>query len=256
VETRILDQRLRAIAERGRFAPKLVERLGHFVRTASDEDLLRINPLRFARDRAIDEQDAIDLFVHGAHAGVFDLSWGIVCEYCAGYLTTAGGIRSIARARACALCAAKVHGSMDDTVEVTFTVAPATRKIRYHNLRSPSRDDIMRVYFSPSVTLSPQFRRWIHDSWIRVRSLPARAAVTLSLNLAPGQYALITNENHTRTVVRVGARGADRVDVDLLEGQFVPGDVLLRAGRVSLRVRTGRASRRASSSPGSPARTI
>jgi class 3 adenylate cyclase len=183
-------------------------------------------------------RDAIDLFVHAAHAGIFDLSWGIVCEHCAGYLTTAGGIRSIARGQSCALCAVDVHGSMDDSVEVTFTVSPATRRTRFHTTGRPlSREDVMRLYFSPSVTLSPEFRAWIDTSWLRVRRLGGQRETTFDLDLRPGDHALITNENHTRAIIRAGERGRRALDLDLLEARFVPAEAAVRAGRVTVRVR-------------------
>jgi class 3 adenylate cyclase len=234
--TEILDQRLEAIAERKRFTAAQLRRFGRYVREAPDEALLHVNPLRFAIEQGMDERDAVDLFVHAAHAGVFDLLWGIVCEHCAGYLTTAGGIRSIGRSRSCGLCAADVHGSMDDSVEVTFTVSPATRRIRFHARRAPSREDVMRVYFSPSVTLSPEFRRWIDTSWLGVRRVAGGRKTSFALELPPGDYAVITNENHTRMTIRVGASGGRTVEVDLLEARFVPAAANARAGRIVVRV--------------------
>ncbi|MCG8360191.1 MAG: DUF5939 domain-containing protein, partial [Kiloniellales bacterium] len=70
------------------------------VRSACDSDALRrfaqhlqglppyraarINPFEFADAAGVGSETALDLFVHGAKLGLFDLEWGMVCPLCGG----------------------------------------------------------------------------------------------------------------------------------------------------------------------------
>jgi hypothetical protein len=44
--------------------------------------LFRINPLRFGKDKAIAENEAIDLFLHATKVGLFDMNWHLLCPGC------------------------------------------------------------------------------------------------------------------------------------------------------------------------------
>ncbi len=147
-----LQHRLDALRGRDEIAPALLDDLGSFLETAPDEALFRMSPLRYASERAIGEQEAIDLFLHATHAGVLEFAWGVLCPGCMAFLTTPGGLRSLDKAERCNFCQLDVRGSIDDRVEVAFTVAPAVRRIRFHDPESLDlREDGLRVYFSSSL---------------------------------------------------------------------------------------------------------
>ena len=57
--------------ELGRFAERLA--------ALPSYQAARINPFAFAEAAGISTERAIDLFVHGAKLGLFDLEWGMVC---------------------------------------------------------------------------------------------------------------------------------------------------------------------------------
>jgi hypothetical protein len=56
-----LEDALARIESARTWSPRVVSRLEHLVRTAADEDLFRVNPLRWASDRGVDEYEAVDL---------------------------------------------------------------------------------------------------------------------------------------------------------------------------------------------------
>src|SRR5215207_798642 len=96
----------------------------------SDRSLCRINVLDFARVNDLDEEHAIAAFLHAARLGIFDMSWNMLCPGCGGVLEAGTTLKSIKHDEyACALCAAGYEPTLDEMVEVVFTVSPRVRKI-------------------------------------------------------------------------------------------------------------------------------
>ena len=90
-----LENRLQLVRDTNLFPPGLVVRLGNWIETAEEQDLYRINPLTWAAARQADENLVIDLFLHAARAGIFDLVWSVLCTQCGMLITTPGGLRSM-----------------------------------------------------------------------------------------------------------------------------------------------------------------
>ena len=66
--------------------------------------------------------------------GMFDLSWNVLCPGCGGVLDANATLKTVpADDYSCALCAADYEPTLDEMVEVTFTVSPRVRRIAAHN---------------------------------------------------------------------------------------------------------------------------
>ncbi len=59
-----------------------MSKLENTVRAGSDEDLFRLNPVHWAHEKNVDENEAIDLFLHSAKAGLFYMDWNVICPCC------------------------------------------------------------------------------------------------------------------------------------------------------------------------------
>jgi hypothetical protein len=92
-----LAYRMVQLRESHRFEPALLDRFARWVAEAPEEELFRVNPLKFAAEQKLSRRDAVDLFVHSARAGIFDFAWGVVCRDCGAFITTRGGLRSLGR---------------------------------------------------------------------------------------------------------------------------------------------------------------
>src|SRR5207253_6595764 len=104
------------------------------VRDAPDPALNRVNVLDFAAKRGLDQERVIAAFLHAARVGLFDLSWNVLCPGCGGVLDANATLRTIHREEyECALCAAGYEPTLDEMVEVTFTVTPRVRRIAAHD---------------------------------------------------------------------------------------------------------------------------
>ncbi|HMJ97805.1 MAG TPA: DUF5939 domain-containing protein, partial [Reyranella sp.] len=104
------------------------------VREAPDRKLSRINVLDFARREGLDEERAIAAFLHAAQIGLFDMSWNVLCPSCSGVLDSNATLKSVHSGEYyCAFCNLNNEPTLDDMVEVSFTVSPRVRRIAAHS---------------------------------------------------------------------------------------------------------------------------
>ena len=114
--------------------PSVVDAIEELVRDASDRQLNRINLLDFAAKKQLDEERVIAAFLHAARLGIFELSWNVLCPNCRGVLDTSTALKDINReAYHCVWCKTVYTPSLDETVEVTFTVSRRVRRIAAHD---------------------------------------------------------------------------------------------------------------------------
>src|SRR4051794_33989295 len=104
-----------------------------FIAGAPDRELCRINPLVFAGRYYLDEERVISAFLHAARLGIFELSWNVLCPGCGGVLESSTTLKSVQTEEyACAWCAAGYEPTLDEMVEVTFTISRRIRRIAGH----------------------------------------------------------------------------------------------------------------------------
>ena len=78
----LLSQRLGALGSARSWAPNVLPELERFIRTADDYDLFRVNPIQYGELVGLSEADVIELFVHAAKVGLFEMDWLLICAYC------------------------------------------------------------------------------------------------------------------------------------------------------------------------------
>jgi hypothetical protein len=94
-----LEARLDVVRESQTFPPVLLDRLAKWIETAEERHLYRINPLKWAAANQVDEEVAINLFLHATNAGIFDLVWAVLCTQCSLQITTPGGLRAFSKVK-------------------------------------------------------------------------------------------------------------------------------------------------------------
>src|SRR4029077_1593564 len=101
---------------------------------APDHPLCRIHVVDFATKSGLNEERVIAAFLHAARIGLFELSWNVLCPGCGGVLDANATLKSVrADQYNCALCAAGYEPTLDEMVDVTFTVSPRIRRIAAHD---------------------------------------------------------------------------------------------------------------------------
>jgi class 3 adenylate cyclase len=242
--TATLQSRLAAVQNAGRFDAVVVGGFARYIAEAPDEKLFRMNPYRYAAETGIAEREAVDLFLHAAHAGVVEFSWGVLCPVCGSFITTDHALRALNDERICAICELPIPPTIDDNVEVAFSVAPSVRTIRFH---APEKLDFLRdsltLFFSPSVADITHIGRYL-DNPVWFGTAPAGATLEAEKELAPGRYVLALPEYHAlrRFTVEEGASGSASSYEVLAGGQLIQDEEQLAAGKVrmTLQNRLGR----------------
>jgi len=151
------------------WSPRVVSKLEHHVRAAPDEQLFRLNPLTWASERGVDEYEAIDLFLHSAKAGLFEMDWNVICPCCSKVLRSLRELHGLQARNTCPVCFRREQSTLDDYVQVTFTISRAIRAIRFHEPETLSLDEFCFTYlFEPSAISAGTMRpRDVMDAFSR-----------------------------------------------------------------------------------------
>ncbi len=225
---------------------KVVAAIEGIVRSASDAQLNRINVIDFARVHGLPEREVLDAFVHAAQLGLFDLSWNVLCPGCGGVLGANASLRTIHHGEyACAICAAGYEPTLDEMVEVSFTVSPQVRRIAAHTPEQlPMWEYLRQVFWSsgiefPDPEAGDYMRRFVID-WTE---LGAGEKATMQLQLPEGFVIVFEPVTHSARFLDVkGEPTSERQEVGVVfNNVFAPtGTTALRPGplRLTLENRT------------------
>src|SRR5216117_4067950 len=169
---------------------KPVSAIEKLIQDASDRELCRINAIAFASKHKLNEEDVIAAFLHGARLGIFDMSWNILCPGCGGVLDSGTTLKTVNQAEyRCALCAAGYEPTLDEIVEVTFTISPRVRKIAAHDSETlPWIEYYRQIFWSSGVDLPDDetLAKWVQETTLDTLELSAGEKVVLSLQLPEG----------------------------------------------------------------------
>jgi hypothetical protein len=172
-------------------AAAAIERL---VREGTDRALSRVNVIEFAAENHVDEERAIAAFLHAARLGLFDMSWNVLCPGCGGVLDSGASLKTVDSATySCALCAAGYEPTLDEMVEVSFTVNPRVRRIAAHDPNTLSIWEYQRqVFWSSGIALpdDASFEKLLQEIVIDSVELPAGEKAILSVQL-PAQFVIV-----------------------------------------------------------------
>jgi class 3 adenylate cyclase len=151
-----------------------------------DGELFRINVLAWAKTRGLDEDRAIDTFVHAAKLGLFEMSWNLLCPGCGGVLDAATSLKGVRPSYECNMCAGAYEPSLDEMVEVSFTISPGVRRVAMHTPDALSMWDYSRhLYFGNALLLPPgeEWNREHRKYVLEAEELAPRQRVILSMVL-------------------------------------------------------------------------
>jgi class 3 adenylate cyclase len=165
-----------------------VDAIQQVVANGLDRHLCRINALAFAARHNLDEERAIATFLHAVQLGIFDISWNVLCPGCGGVLDSNATLKTIQKDEyVCSLCADNYSPTLDEMVEVTFTVSPRVRKIAAHNPNElPVIEYFRQIYWGSGVDLPEEnFEALANAFMLEDVELAAGEKAVLSLQLPP-----------------------------------------------------------------------
>jgi class 3 adenylate cyclase len=219
--------------------PRVVVAIEHLLREAPDRALHRLNPLAFAHESGIDEEQTIAAFLHATRLGLFELSWNVLCPACGGVLHAGTSLKSINRHEyRCAFCAAGYEPTLDEIIEVTFTVSPRLRRIAGHDPESlPMWEYCRQVFWSSGVELPENLESIVEDITLEALELPPGEKAILSLHI-PEKFIIIFDPvTHATQFIEVkGEPARERQCLSLIfDGVMgVGGPIELRPGPLRL----------------------
>lgn len=172
--------------------PAVADALERLVADAPDRKLVRINAFAFAAENSLDAERTVAGLLHAAKVGLFDMSWNVLCPGCGGVLDSGTTLKTVhSDAYTCSLCAADYEPTLDEMVEVTFTVSPRVRRVAAHAPDDMEPMEYFRqLYFSSELELPEDFERVWDEITLESLDLPPGEKAILSLQL-PSQFIIV-----------------------------------------------------------------
>src|SRR6478609_10197370 len=216
--------------------PAVADAIAQLIRHGADHELNRVNVLDFSARTGLDEERVISAFLHAARLGLFDLTWNVLCPGCSGVLDAHSTLKSLRHDDYhCGLCACGYEASVDEQVEVAFTVSPRIRKIAAHDPNTlPLWEYYKQVFWSSGIDLNRDtFPSLADEVTLDALELPAGEKAVLSLQL-PQQFIIAFEPvTHSAHFIEVqGEPTKERQQLALVYNKAHPptGSISLRPG--------------------------
>jgi hypothetical protein len=186
------SQSLFAVLRQTADAP-VASAIENLVANGADHELNRINLIDFSARSGLAEERTLSGFLHASRLGIFDMTWNVLCPGCSGVLGAHDTLKSLSpEDYQCGLCAVGYEASIDEQVEVAFTVSPRVRRIAAHDPHTlPMWSYWRQMFWSSGIDISDDsFTRLIDDATLEAIDLPPNEKAVLSLQL-PAQFVII-----------------------------------------------------------------
>jgi class 3 adenylate cyclase len=220
-----LKRRIELVERDSKVSPALLAHFADWVRSATDDELFKVDVLMWAEAHQIPQDEALDLFLHAARAGIFEMSWGVICPFCGMLVTTPGGLKALGPNPHCRLCRVQFPASADDQIEVTFSLEPGIRKLRYYepDQIDPKRDAV-RLFFSPAfepIEHREEMQRGVKGA----KGMAPGETTTFEVTLPEGIAVVLVPNVHAVCFLHVHAGGRTEASVEVQDGATLPGEM-------------------------------
>jgi class 3 adenylate cyclase len=222
--------------------PAVADAIERLIVTGADHELNRVNLLDFAKRTGLEEERVISGFLHASRLGLFDLTWNVLCPGCSGVLDAHSTLKSLRQDEyQCGLCACGYEASVDEQVEVAFTVSSKVRRIAAHDPNSlPLWEYFKQVFWSSGVDLNKEmFESLTDEVTLDALELPVGEKAVLSLQLPPQFVIVFEPVTHTAQFIDVqGEPTKERQQLSLLysNGHKPVETVTMRPGPLRLQL--------------------
>ncbi|MCG3183293.1 MAG: hypothetical protein ICCCNLDF_01388 [Planctomycetes bacterium] len=129
-----------------RWTPRTISKLEALINSDDPWALYRVDPLRFAAERGVAENEAIDLFLHAAHLGLFIMEWRLLCPICSDTISSCRSLGGVRSRCFCQLCQKSTEVHLDDYIAISFNLSPRVRELPWHNPDRLSAEDLLLRY--------------------------------------------------------------------------------------------------------------
>ena len=221
--------------------PAVADAIRDLIENGEDHQLNRINVLDFSARSGLDEERVISGFLHASRLGLFDLTWNVLCPGCGGVLDAHSTLKSLRHDDYhCGLCACGYEASVDEQVEVAFTVSPRVRRIAAHDPNTlPLWEYYKQVFWSSGVDFNEEsFAELSNEVVLDALELPAGEKAVLSLQLPPQFIIVFEPVTHSAQFIDVqGEPTKERQQLSMLYNKNptpTGGTITMRPGPLRL----------------------
>jgi len=242
-----LRERLSRLEQARDWSPGVVGQLETFVRTADDYDLFRVNPLWYGAGRGLSDAEAIDLFVHAAKIGLFEMDWQLLCAYCPQVVSSFRALDKVHGHYQCQFCNGINDVVLDDYIQVTFTLSAQVRDHAFLHPEALSVEDYyLRYHFAKGFKLPGGMR---HDDLIAMLTkvfvdIEPHETRTFEFDLPHGRFEVVDLAHDQLLILFVDGQGPEpegtRIaleegDLRVSNRETGPRDMVLGPGRFAFR---------------------
>jgi class 3 adenylate cyclase len=212
------------------------------VRSGDDRQLNRVNALAFASRHGFDPDRTIAAFLHAARLGIFEMSWNVLCPGCGGVLGANSNLKGVHEdIYTCRLCAAGYEPTLDEMVEVAFTVSPRVRRIAAHDPNSlPTFEYFRQIFWSSGVDLPETgLEEQLAEATLDALELPAGEKAFLTVLLPEGDNVVFEPVTHAAQFLHVGGEPTrERQSLSITYNELSPpgGEYQMRPGPLRIAI--------------------
>jgi len=201
----------------------VVDAIEEIIEKGKDGDLCRIDPLQFAAARSLSEESTLDAFIRASRLGIFEMSWNLLCPGCGAVLDATSDLKEMRENYNCALCAVGYEPTLDEMVEVSFSISPAIRRISLHDPDSVPVLDYYR-YLHFANTMAMPRRNEYQEQWneftIEAEEVLPNEKIVMSIQLPPIFTILFEPISHQALFIDVqGDPVKERRDLTVVYGE-------------------------------------
>jgi len=213
---------------------KQVARFSKIIDGLDKWQLFRVNPYHFAKEHGFCERDGVDLFLHSARLGYFDLNWNMICPSCGGVEHSHLSISDLEEDRFfCNVCRVFNQADLDDHVEVSFTARDLPNK----GVLNPGENHqaYRNFYFSGNFITSDSLDTYQRWAFIDLFCLQPGEVKTLDLTTNVGEpIRVISQQLHMQTMLEPDADCNGRPEVLFLDSGLSPEQGKIQEGETSI----------------------
>src|SRR6202046_3584851 len=220
--------------------PAVANAIARLIEHGEDHELNRINVLDFSTQNWCDEEQVISGFPHASRLGLFDLTWNVLCPGCGGVLDAHSTLKSLRHDDYhCGLGACGYEASVDEQVEVAFTVSPKVRRIAAHDPNTlPIWEYYRQVFWSSGVDVNEtSFTSLSEQVVLDALELSAGEKAVMSLQLPPQFVIVFEPVTHSAQFIDVqGEPTKERQQLSLIynKAHAPTGTMTMRPGPLRL----------------------
>lgn len=199
--------------------PGVVECLAAYFREADDARLCRMNPYELAGDLGLPERRVVEALLHATKLGLVDMTWNTLCPGC-GYVLETASARRLRDEYHCTLCVSAYKPTLDEMVDVSFTVNRSLRRIAAHDPDAlPALEFMRQLVMGPGLKL-PEGAGWdefLQKTLLEVEEVAPRERASVTLEIPGDWVAVFEPVTHGCTFIApTGEPTRERRDVTIV----------------------------------------